>query len=128
MKTNELLSYWRRGAAEDLKTAEALFRSKRYVPCLFFCHLMLEKILKALVVKKTGGPAPYWHHLPRLAEESGATFASQQLDLLANINVFNIQARYNDYTLQLHKKATRAYTQRYLRDAKNLYLWLAQKF
>jgi HEPN domain-containing protein len=43
---------WFRQARYDPGTAEALFGSGRYPPVLFFCHLSLEKALKALYVEK----------------------------------------------------------------------------
>lgn len=45
-----------------------LFKIKRYSDSLFFGHIVLEKILKALVVQKTKNQAPYSHDLIRLQE------------------------------------------------------------
>lgn len=44
-----MINYWVEGAKDDLKTAKSLFASKRHHHCLFFCHLFVEKIIKALV-------------------------------------------------------------------------------
>ncbi len=123
----EMIDYWIEGAEDDLKTAKSLFMSKRFHHCLFFCHLFIEKTLKALVVKKTKQQSPYGHNLLRLAELTGIKFSEEQLDLLAEITSFNIEARYNDYKRLFRKKATRAYTQGYLREAKGIYLWLKSK-
>lgn len=122
-----MIKYWVRSAEEDLKTAKSLFRTKRYSHCLFFCHLFIEKILKALATKKIGKPAPYGHNLLRLAEMSGLKFLTKQLDLLDEINTFNIEARYNDYKFQFHKKATKKYTQKYFDKAEKIYLWLKKQ-
>jgi HEPN domain-containing protein len=43
---------WFRQAQYDLGTAESLLTSERYPPVIFFCHLALEKALKALYVEK----------------------------------------------------------------------------
>ena len=123
----EMINYWIEGAEDDLKTAKSLFVSKRYHHCLFFCHLFIEKILKALVVKKTKQQAPYGHNLLRLAELTGIKFSEEKLDLLAEITSFNIEARYNDCRRRFHKKATRIYTQGYFEKAKEIYLWLKEK-
>ena len=127
MKISEMINYWFEGAEDDLKTAESLFVSKRYHHCLFFCHLFLEKIIKALVVKKTKQQAPYVHNLVRLSELSGIEFSEEQLDLLAEITSFNIEARYNDYKRKFFKKATKEYTEGYFKRAKDIYLWLKSK-
>jgi len=51
--TNKQIDYWVKGAFSDIETAELLLTGKKYVKSLFFCHLAIEKILKALVVKNT---------------------------------------------------------------------------
>ncbi len=122
-----MIKYWFEGAKDDLKTAKILFASKRHHHCLFFCHLFVEKIIKVLVVKKTKQQAPYGHNLVRLAELSGIKFSEEQLDLLAEITSFNIEARYNDYRRRFFKKATKEYTEKYFRKAKDIYLWLKRK-
>jgi len=48
------IEYWKRGADSDIETAEFLISGRKYLEGLFFCHLTIEKILKALVVKSTG--------------------------------------------------------------------------
>lgn len=127
MEINEMIYYWVEGAKDDLKTAKSLYASKRYHHCLFFCHLFVEKIIKALVVKKTKQQAAYGHNLARLAELTGIKFSEGQLDLLAEITSFNIEARYNDYKRRFFKKATKEYTKKYFRSAKDIYLWLGKK-
>lgn len=127
MDINEMIKYWVRSAEEDLKTAKSLFKAKRYSHCLFFCHLFIEKILKALVTKKIGKPAPYGHNLLRFAEMSSLKFSTKQLDLLDEINTFNIEARYNDYKFQFYKKATKEYTQKYFEKAEKNYSWLKKQ-
>ena len=124
MNIHVLKEFWVKSAAEDLKTAQSLFVSKRYHHCLFFCHLFIEKILKALVVKKTKKPSPYDHNLLRLAELSGIAFAQDQLDALTEIKTFNIGGRYDDYKFSFYKKATRVYAEKYLTKSLQLYLWL----
>ena len=63
----KMMDYWLATAVHDWDTAQALWRAKRYDACLFFCHLVTEKILKAAVVKQTGKPAPRVHDLIKLA-------------------------------------------------------------
>jgi len=43
---------WFRQAQYDLGTAESLVSAERYPPAIFFCHLALEKCLKALYTEK----------------------------------------------------------------------------
>jgi HEPN domain-containing protein len=41
------LDYWTKGAEDDLVTAELLIRENRILHGLFFCHLVIEKAIKA---------------------------------------------------------------------------------
>ena len=45
----EAVRNWVKSSEYDIRTAEALFRSGRYVYVIFMCHLAVEKILKAVV-------------------------------------------------------------------------------
>ena len=46
----KIVEYWRKTAEYDYKTMVFLFKGKEYSNSLFFGHIVLEKILKALVV------------------------------------------------------------------------------
>lgn len=46
------VSYWVEGAEYDLGVANAMRKTRKYPYALFMGHLALEKLLKALVVKR----------------------------------------------------------------------------
>lgn len=124
MQIQKFIEYWNKGAEDDFKTAQVLFDSGRNHHSLFFCHLVIEKMLKAVVTKNTKEPAPYGHSLVRLAELTGLDFSQSQLDDLAEITTFNIRARYDDHKRNFYKKATKKFTQNYIYKTRKLYLWL----
>jgi len=126
-RTKKSVDYWLETAADDLVTVEALFQLKRYVGTLFWGHLLLEKILKAHVVKITKAEAPYTHDLLRLAKLAKLDLSKEDEDLLDAVNRFNIRARYPDYKLAIHKEATAKYTRKYVVKIKVLYENLCQK-
>ena len=125
MDVRAVIEYWKRSSREDLKTARSLFKTRRYAHCLFFCHLTLEKILKALVVRRTSRHAPFVHKLARLAADTGIAFDENQKDLLDEVTAFNVEARYNDFKFTLQKKATRRYVEGYLKRCAWMHRWLA---
>jgi len=43
---------WAKQTEYDLKTAKAMFKTRRYIYAVFMCHLSIEKALKGLYVKK----------------------------------------------------------------------------
>ncbi len=122
-----MVEYWIKSAEEDIKTAESLFSTKRYLPCLFYCHLFVEKIVKAIIVGKTGKSAPFGHKLSYLAKLAGLDFTKEQVRLLDDLTSFNIRARYEDYKFAIYKKAKKEYTEKYLHRAKELYIWLKER-
>lgn len=93
------IAYWRDSADEDWAVARELLDKKRIRHALFFAHLTLEKYLKAHICRVTGDLAPPIHNLVRLAERAGIELSSEQLDLLADVNEFNIEGRYPDTRL-----------------------------
>lgn len=121
MKTVNPIKYWKNGAADDLDTAEELFKIKKYHHCLFFLHLSLEKLLKALHQHKKNQPAPPIHKLTRLAEISSITLDDTSKAQLSEISTFNISARYDDYKQSFYQKATKEYAQKWLKNGKRLY-------
>jgi HEPN domain-containing protein len=88
------VAFWRDGSVEDWDVACELVRKRRIRHGLFFAHLAIEKLLKALVVQNTGELAPRVHSLVRLAEVAGVAPDEAQMDTLAEMNAFNIEGRY----------------------------------
>src|SRR5207253_2756533 len=118
------VNYFKDSSEEDWKVAQKLFKSKDYAYCLFFCHLTLEKFLKAMVVIKTQAPAPYSHSLLRLAELAELPVNEHQIAILKAVTRFNIAARYDDEKRKFKKLATEAYTKEYYNLTKDLLTWL----
>jgi len=119
--------YWKKSAGMDWETANYLFRGKRYDACLFYCHLALEKILKAHVTKTTRKVAPKIHDLRRLAELAKSDLDKETMKALAAFNRFNIRTRYPDTKFQFYKMATREYTQENMQKTKDIFKSLCQK-
>jgi len=68
------IDYWIDSAEDDILTADLLIREKRLLHGLFFCHLVIEKAIKAHYVKTTGNVAPRTHNLINLSETAGLTY------------------------------------------------------
>lgn len=115
------VQYWLTSSKDDLDTAEKLFAVKKYHHCLFFVHLSLEKLLKAIFVSKKNLPASPIHDLVRLSEKAELNLEGSTLIRLAEISTFNVAARYDDYKLKFYKKATETYAKEWLEIGKSLY-------
>ncbi|MDO8509943.1 MAG: HEPN domain-containing protein [bacterium] len=113
--------YWAETANHDYDTMLGLFRIKRYSDCLFFGHIVLEKILKALVVQCTNDHSPKIHDLVRLQELAGVALNDDSVGILKEINNFNLATRYPDYKLNFYKKCDKDFSKEYLEKIKKIY-------
>lgn len=63
MKTKEEhFDFWLIQADDDWTAVETLFRGRNYLQSLFFAHLVIEKICKALWIKHNVGNVPPGTH------------------------------------------------------------------
>lgn len=116
--------YWRQSALEDWQVANELIQNSRFRHGLFFTQLALEKMLKAHVCLRTQDLAPRIHNLVRLAEIAELELTIPQLDLLAELNVFNIEGRYPDTIAPLPSYEDAS---SYLKRAEGIFLWLTNR-
>ncbi len=125
MEIQEHIKYWIDSADEDLISAESNLNTKRYNWCLFIGHLVLEKALKALYVQVNNNSVPpKTHNLLKLAELSNINLSTEMSKLFAEINRFQIEARYVEYKAELYKIADEKFTVYYFEKIRESYLWL----
>jgi HEPN domain-containing protein len=106
------INYWIKSAELDFNTASDIFKSgKNYHFCLFICHLVIEKLLKAIIVKATSDFPPKTHNLLRLAELGKLELNNDKLTLLQELTLYQIDTRYPDEKFSLYKTATKEFTE-----------------
>ena len=118
---NKQVQYWVEGSKEDWEVAQDLLKRGRVRHGLFLCHLALEKMLKALVCHATQELAPRIHNLVRLAEIAGIHPTPDQMDILAEMNAFNVEGRYPE---SLHSPPNIKEAEQYLSRSREVYEWL----
>jgi HEPN domain-containing protein len=94
INVEEQVTYWQKGALEELDTAELLLNNNKINQGLFWAHLALEKALKALVTRQTGATPPFIHDLVRLADLAAIPIDAEQRAFFASCNRFAIHGRY----------------------------------
>jgi len=127
MDISKAILYWLESAKYDLGTAKILLEGGRFPHALFFGHLALEKLLKALVVKTTKEHAPYTHSLPLLAEKTGLKISEELMDKLAEYTEFNIEARYPGERKDFYQKCTEKFARQKFEEIQEVYKWLRRK-
>src|SRR4051794_24744459 len=103
------VQHWADGARDALDTAERLFESRKFHHALFFCHLAVEKALKARYIAATGEMPPYTHDLLLLASHFDHRLSGQDEAALDELSTFNIAGRYQEEKLDLYHRASRPY-------------------
>lgn len=119
----KIIEHWRNASANDFEVARSLFRTGKYDYCLFLCHLTLEKQLKSIVAAVTMDHPPYTHNLLFLAGKAGLQLTKQQVELLEQINAFNMEIRYPEDLKELHKRITKSYAKKYFDISKEFLKW-----
>ena len=126
---SERVEYWLDLCDDDLVTAKALFQSKRYLHMGFFCHMIAEKALKAVVAKKTNELPPRIHELKRLAFLGGIQqdLSEEQIVLLDRLEPLQIEARYPEYKAKQMRTLTPAVSKQLLKETEEFLCWIKQQ-
>jgi len=95
--TSKQIEYWTTGALSNIETAEILITGKKYFEGLFYCHLTIEKILKALVVKNIIQLAPKSHNLNYLTKLANIKVTKEQELFMAVLMKYQLEGRYPEY-------------------------------
>jgi len=124
MDIKKQIDYWTKGAENDLMTADLLIREKRILHGLFFCHLVIEKVIKAHVVKTSGEVAPRSHNLIYLSEKTDLEFDDETEIFLGILMKYQLQGRYPDYNPVLPDILK---VNEYFEKTKTLLKWLKER-
>ncbi len=126
MNNIDLMNFWIESSEEDYNVMKVLYNNKKNSYCLFFGHLVIEKLLKALYAKKNKSAphAPRSHDLLYLAEKMEIELTEKQEDLLDIITKFNMSARYDDYKKEFYAKCTDEYTSEQIKNIEEVRTWL----
>ena len=126
VSSKEAIDYWTVSAERNLSAAEDLFKTGHNVECLFFGHLVIEKMIKAVIAKEGNEPPPV-HHLPYLVSLTKIKLDNKRERLLREVNDFNLRTRYDDYKYRFYKIADKKFTAEKFQKIVELYQWLKKQ-
>ncbi len=127
MEPDKTYMEWYFQADYDLEVSEDMFKSGRYVYCIFMCHLSLEKGLKGLFNKRTGEYPPKSHNLLYFVERIGLVLADSDQDFLFALNKISVPTRYPENLKDLIKEFNKVDTERILLTSKKTLKWIKQQ-
>ena len=121
MTKEQHIEYWLNTAQYDWTGVEHAFKAKDYMHCLFWAHLTLEKLAKALWVKhhQENFP-PKVHNVIWLLGQSNIDLGEEMMKFLEDFNEFQLSGRYPDYTNNIYKRCTKEFTSEQLKKVKEV--------
>ncbi len=121
---NAQFEYWIKSSDNDYQTMIDLFKSKHYHWSLFIGHLVIEKLAKAVYLKKTKKYPPLIHDIRRIFEKAGIQLSEKQMVVCDTITRFNIDARYDDYKSKFYNLCTLEFTTKWIEEIKEFRKWI----
>jgi len=121
MTKQQYIGYWINTAEDDWGSVELLFNGKKYLQSLFWAHLVLEKLAKALWVKNNeGNTPPKIHNLVVLLKQANVDLGEEKMNFLVNYNNFQLSARYPDYLNKIYKVCTKPFAEGQMDEVKEI--------
>ena len=111
----------------DLETAVDMFKSGRYVYCIFMCHLSLEKALKGLLIKTTEEFPSKSHSLIYFVDKIGLKLSDSNYEFLFILNKISVPTRYPDNLRKLVTEYSKERTASILNQTREVQLWIKQQ-
>jgi len=118
---------WAEQSQYDLETARAMLESGRHLYVLFCCQQSVEKALKALIVRQTGGFPPRIHNLLQLAESAGIETSAERKRFLGELTAYYIQSRYPEEIRILGSTIRREIAEETLKKTEAEIQWLSSR-
>jgi HEPN domain-containing protein len=115
---------WLESAEYDLETARNILSSERYIYVIFFCHLVIEKMLKALVTEVHQEPAPRSHDLIYLAKRAETKLEPKLYEFISKLNNASIPTRYPSDMRQRLSEYSKQVAASYLKQTEEVAQWL----
>lgn len=129
MNNIDLMNYWIESSDEDYNVMYVLYQNNKNNYSLFFGHLVIEKLLKALYAKNNpeNPVSPKIHNLILLSQKANLKVPSEIREKIQTINTFNISARYDDYKKSFDSKCTDEYTSKQVKNIEEVQKWLKEQ-
>ncbi len=120
MTKQEHITYWINTSEHDWKDVQKMFKVRSYVPCLFFTHLVFEKLAKAIWVKNNeGNTPPRTHNINSILQQSNMELSEDEYNFFNKLNRFQMENRYPDYVGILYQTTNRQIVKTILLESEN---------
>ncbi|MCK4695786.1 MAG: HEPN domain-containing protein [Candidatus Cloacimonetes bacterium] len=124
INTDKQIDYWISSSENDFDTAQLLIDNNKIISGLFFCHLVIEKALKAHVVKNTKQIPPKSHNLIFLSDKTNLNIIEDDEIFFGILMKYQLQGRYPDYNPVIPDKSK---ANEYLIRTREILKWLKEQ-
>lgn len=124
MNIEKQVAYWIDSAKEDWEAAHHLLEGGKYRHGLFFLHLSIEKVLKAIYSKRLAQVPPKIHNLEILLKRVEIPYSAEQMEKVQTINTFNLEGRYPDTNPPIPDSGELA---QFKKESEEIYSWLIKQ-
>ncbi len=121
---DKIVGHWLDSAEQNYQTMQHMIDSNDYSWALFLGHLVIEKTLKSLYVKKLHRHAFFTHDLLRLASKIGLDIPDEYEEWFDEITTFNLNARYDNYKQEFYRLCTKEFSEFWISRIETLKQWL----
>ena len=118
---------WLETSEYDIKTAEAMLETQRYLYVVFMCQQAIEKLLKAIYVQRKNELPPRTHNLLYLIDVLQIDIEDPDKNLFSQLNQFYLETRYPGERNELAKEIDRDKAKEMLEKSKGAWKCLRQK-
>lgn len=110
---------------QDIGATETLQNAGYYSQALFWGHLVLEKMCKALWIKNNNSVEyPRTHNLIKLFRESNIELSIEKTEFYAEINQFQVTGRYDDTLRKIEYSVSEETCQKFMEILKTEKQWI----
>ncbi len=115
---------WIDTANYDIKTAEAMFKSKRFIYVVFMCHIAIEKMVKAVISAETKGLPPKSHSLLYLSDKALIKYPEDKQEFIEQLDNVSVVTRYPEDLKKLSKEFNKNKAEEILSLTRRTLRWL----
>jgi HEPN domain-containing protein len=129
MDIQEKYNYWKDYAEEDLKTAEAMIQTQRWIYVAFMCQQATEKLVKGLYgMYLDFDKIPHTHNISRLindfVDKLPKKIDTDILDFFDLLTRHYLNNRYPDYVNNLRQQTDEESSKNLYNKTKEVFAWL----
>jgi HEPN domain-containing protein len=128
MTDEEKFGFWLEYAQYDLETADAMFKSGRWVYVVFMGQQAIEKLVKGLYLLYIDDNIPRLHNITavfsKFADKLSEPLSDDTRRLFDRLSLYYLEARYPEYKNNLNSVTDKETASLLLQKTKEVFQWL----